>query len=257
MSEQPNSKAIRVSGERQTGQIIKRLNYNPIESPNIFDSEVPDLGKPHPTREGLFFIDADWRPTAGHYGDLVLNYSWIKDGETKSELRASTFEAPLSSHVNYQLNWDHNLMSLSADDPEPSWWKGGSAVKTFDEFKAQNTENKYFLKTNANAKSENEFIISARVYNQNSYKKPTFSVLETVYWSKLSDATKETFDVGELHPPGFTFGRNEDPATRWLVTDAPITREGGYWVVKKVYQYNDSKDPFLIDAQGWPFDIYA
>jgi len=251
--EQPSSKAVKVSGERQTGSIVKRLNYDPRNVPNGFDNELPDLGDEHPTREGLYFFDADWRPTAGGYGDLMLNYSWIQDGATKSELRASTIEAPLSSNPNYILAWDNNLTSYSPEDPVPTWW---ATVKTLDEFKAQNTDNKYSVKTNVNAAS-GEYVISGRVYNQNSYKKPTISVLETVYWSQESDAITETLTVGELEQPNNTFGRDEGVALRWLKTDAPITREGGYWVVKKQYQYNDSSDPFLEDSKGWPFDIYG
>jgi len=128
--EQPRSRSIKVSGERKSGTIVKK-----VQQLLGFKNFIPtELGEPHPTEDGLYFFDADFQPTTGGWGDLMINYSWKKHAQKRTELRSSVIEAPLNSLDDYKLNWDHNLLTSGEYTAVPSWWTGASAVKTVNEF---------------------------------------------------------------------------------------------------------------------------
>jgi len=246
--EQPRSGSIKVSGDRKTGAIIKRVNQ--IDG---FKNFIPTkLGTPHGTEDGLYFFDADFQPTSGGYGDLSINYSWKKHGEKQTELRSSVIEAPLNTLEDYELNWDHNLLTSGQDPTIPAWW---DTIKTVKEFIEENQDGIYSITTNVNANAG--LMVSARSKPKNTYKKPTITVLETTYYNNQIEANESSDIVGWIRQPSNVYGKPTD-GFRWLVTSAPITRDGGYWVVKKTYQYSDeviTPDTGTI-YYGWDIDIY-
>ena len=255
--EQPRSKSTRVSGNRKSGVIVKRIEYDPKGSPNSYESYIPDLGDVHPYIQDLFFFDADFQPTSGKYADLSLNYSWIENGSFESELRAQTQDVPLEKHPFYELRWTHNLITTKDDTSVPSWWNDASnALRTLNDFAAvlelEDEVGNYVLKTNVNAFSENANVVSGRLKPNNTYKKPTIAVIETIYYNNLQGAKSEVSEIGKIAIPRENFGYTDGD---FLLTAAPITRSGGYWVVRKVYEYSDVYDQ-ETDTQGWDIDLY-
>jgi len=236
--------------------IIKRFANNPKTLPTAFQSAIPKLGDPHPhSPDELYFYDADWNPRDGKWGDLVLNYSWKKSGAFENELRSSVIEAPLNTKLEYLLKWDHTLLTSGTDLTVPAFW---DTIKSLEEFAENNTDNIYSVKTNVNASTGS--IVQARIKTKNTYKKPTITVLETAYFDTQGKADNISLSVGLLVEPANTFGRDSgDTNNRWLVTSAPITREGGYWVVRRTYQYNDEIITLENGVQlpGWDIDLYS
>lgn len=243
--EQPRSKSIKVSGERKSGVIVKR-----IKQVDGFKNSLPQtLGEPHPFESELFYFDADFQPTSGGWGDLMINYSWIQNGSFESELRAQVQDAPLERHANYILNWNYNLISTTGSSAVPAWWSANN-LKTIDEFKTADTENAYKIITNLNAQSGT--LVAGRTKPTNTYKKPTYSILETIYWLTLAEAKAETAELGFISIPSDNFGLTEGD---FLLTSAPITRSGGYYAVRQLFEYNDGLDP-LSELKGWDGDLY-
>jgi hypothetical protein len=246
--EQPRSKSIKVSGDRKTGVIIKR-----IKQIDGYQNSIPQtLGEPHPFEPDLFFFDADFQPLEGGWGDLMINYSWIQNGLFETELRAQVQDVPLERHPGYVLNWNYNLfgdLDFIADSSVPEWWSAGN-LKTIDEFKNADTDGNYKIVTNMNA--SNGALIAGRIKPNNTYKKPTYAVLETIYWQTLSDAKDETANLGKIATPADDFGLTDGD---FLLTSAPITRSGGYYMVRKTYEYNDGLDPWS-DTKGWDGELY-
>lgn len=252
--EQPRSKSYKISGTRSTGMIVKRLASNPQTLPLDFKSEIPELGAPHPySPNDLYFYDADWQPRDGKWGDLVLNYSWKRNGVFENELRSSVIESPLNTRSDYLLKWDHNLLTTGTDTAVPAFW---ATVTSLEEFASANTGGEYSVKTNVNATTDK--IVMARTKIRNTYKKPTVSVLETVYFDTQGKADNLSLSVGLLVEPSNLFSRPVGDGNRWLVTSAPVTREGGYWVVKRTYQYNDEQLTLETGVKqiGWDFELY-
>lgn len=247
--EQPRSKAIKVSGERKSGVIIKR-----IKQIDGFKNFMPEtLGEPHPTEDGLFYFDTDFQPLEGGWGDLRINYSWIQNGSYESELRAQVQDAPLEKHPDYVLNWNYNLVSqYELDDTSvPSWWSA-KTLKTVDEFKDADVNGDYKIVTNLNASSTQ--LIAGRTKSTNTYKKPTYSVVETAYWLTLSDAKSETENLGKTAVPFDDYGLADGD---FLLTSAPITRSGGYYMVRKVFEYSDLvSDQETPGLKGWDVELY-
>lgn len=259
--EQPRSKSTRVSGNRKSGVIVKRIEYDPKGSPNSYESYIPDLGDVHPYIQDLFFFDADFQPTSGKYADLSLNYSWIENGAFESELRAQTQDVPLERHPDYRLRWNHNLISTDESKTSvPAWWLDDTTLlTTVDAFIAKLEEEdevgNYVLKTNVNAFSENTNVVSGRLKPNNTYKKPTIAVTETIYYNNLQGAKSEVSEIGKIAIPREKFGYTDGD---FLLTAAPITRSGGYWMVRKVYEYSDVvlwKSDGTTEV-GWDIDLY-
>lgn len=248
--EQPRSKSIKVSGDRKSGVIVKR-----IKDVDGYKNSIPTtLGEPHPTEAELFFFDADYQPLEGGWGDLMINYSWIQNGSFETELRAQVQDVQLEKHPDYILNWNYSLIGdsdLITNSDVPSWWSA-KTLKTIDEFKAANTDGTYKLVTNLNA--QNGVLISGRLKPTNTYKKPTYSILETIYWLTLAGAKRETDKLGKTATPADNFDLTEGD---FLLTSAPITRSGGYYMVRKTFEYSDLvSDPELPDLKGWDVELY-
>jgi hypothetical protein len=253
-NEQPQSKSYKISGKRLTGSIIKRFNNNPTGLPTAFESAIPALGSPHPySPDKLYFFDADWQPRVGEYGDLILNYSWKSSGQTDSELRTSVIEAPLSTRADYLLQWDHNLYTSNDTPILPSWW---DSTKSLEEFTANNVDNIYSVKTNVNAGVG--ILAMGRTKAKNTYKKPSTVVLESIWWDDEQFANSYSLAIGLLAEPLNTYDRPSGDGNRWLVTSAPISRDGGYWVVRTTYEYNDDvvTDGLGVQKIGWDVDLY-
>ena len=244
--EQPRSKSIKISGARKSGVIVKRIKQD-----TGFKNSIPStLGEPHPTEDGLYFFDADYQPTSGGWGDLLINYSWIQNGSFETELRANVQEVLLEKHELYTLHWNYSLITSSEDTSVPLFWRDGSRIKTLDEFKALDSEGIYSLVTNMNAK--NGLLVSGREKALNTYKKPTYSILETIYYINLADAKAESNKLGSITPPSDDFGLT---AGNFLLTSAPITRSGGYYAVRKVYEYSDGWSA-STSTVGWDYELY-
>lgn len=258
LDQQPRSKATRISGERQDGQIIKRIAYDPKEAPTLFKDEIPELGDPHPYfPDDLYFIDADFRPTDGKYGDLVLNYSWKREGEFDIQLSSNLREEPLSNHPNYELRWDHYLVGGSEGATVPSWWTDvENPLKTIEDFKEKDTNNEYSVVTNINASSKN--VISSRLKPKNTYMKPTTVIRERIWYASEDKAAGGSLAIGNTGTPLKFFGRGE-MSQFWLCTSAPITRDGGYWMVERTWEYSQELNNLSSGNQstGWDLDIYS
>jgi hypothetical protein len=252
--EQPRSKSTKVSGGRKSGQIIKRISYDPINSPLSYESEIPDLGDAHPYVSDLYFFDADFQPVEGGYADLTLNYSWIQNGVWESELRAQVQDVPLEKHPSYKLKWNYSLItpSYTQDKTVPSWWE---LLESVEDFAAEQkiAIDEYSIKTNTNALADGNVIIAAREKVSNSYKKPTIVVTERIYYNNLQGAKSEASEVGKIGIPRENFGYSVGD---FLLTSAPIRRSGGYWMVDKTYEYSDE---FQQDqgGRGWDEELYG
>lgn len=252
-NEQPRSKAIKISGDRRTGVIIKRYRYNPVDSPNSFESAIPDLGESHPYVDGLYFFDADFQPMEGQYGDLILNYSWKKDKASSVEFRTQLKDVPLENHENYRLKWN-NTISSETETTAPSWW---SDAKSLDGIKNKSDFANYKI-TPLQGSQPATNIIQKRTKTTNSFKSPASQVLEISYFKDKKDADKKAMFIGDYLNPPDTFGLAVG-TLNWLVTSAPVTREGGYWVVRTTYEYNGDKyiDNDDDEKTGWDFDFYG
>ena len=247
--EQPRSKSVKVSGDRKSGVIVKR-----IKDVNGYQNSIPStLGEPHPSEGELYFFDADYQPLEAGFGDLMINYSWIQNGSFETELRAQVQDAPLEKHPDYILNWNYNQVGdsdLITNSDVPLW---GSAkdLKTIEDFKTADTEGAYKLVTNLNALQGT--LISGRSKPTNTYKKPTYSILETIYWITLADAKSETNELGAISVPADDFGLTKGD---FLLTSAPITRSGGYYMVRKTFEYSDLVTDQETEIKGWDIELY-
>jgi len=246
--EQPRSGALKVSGTRQTGRIVKRLVSK-------LDYRIPELGEPNPDASETYFYDADWQPSSGKMGDLILNYSWKKPGRFDTELRASTIDAPLSHNKDYLVKWDHYLTSSDSTATAPESW---DTLKKISEIEGNSEYDNFFIRTNVNA-SGSETIIKSRTKSSNTYQKPTVEVLETIYWTEEEKAINISKSVGLLVDPSNSYGRSTEDGNMWLVTSCPITRDGGYWVCRRTYKFNDST--FINSGgepqKGWDLEMYG
>jgi len=253
--ESPGSKAIKVSGDRQTGVIVKRVNYNP-ENPNTWESQIPDLGDEHPYRDGLYFFDADIKPVSGGFADLILNYSWRRSGSVESQLRNETIDVPLNTHTEYLLRWDHYLIGKAGVTDIPTWWREASSIQ---EVLTEPDFNNYKLSTTLSL-ANGEVLLDSRVKPKNTYSRVKKSVIEKYYHSDLSKVQKPTELAGQRFFPQQTFGiGNRQRTDQWLVRSAPLTRDMGFWVVTMVFEY--SHDKYNLDVSdenyfGWDADIY-
>ena len=125
-------------------------------------------------------------------------------------------------------------------------------MKTIDQFKEANTDGYYKIITNLNAQSGT--LIAGRTKPTNTYKKPTYTVLETIYWIDFADAKSETDSLGKVSEPADNFGLTEGD---FLLTSAPITRSGGYYMVRKTYEYSDLIADQDLGIKGWDFELYV
>ncbi|MCP4103866.1 MAG: hypothetical protein GY750_20975 [Lentisphaerae bacterium] len=252
-SESPSSKSIKVSGDRQTGMIVKRMKFT-SDDPNSWETEIPNLGDYHPYRDDLYFFDADIKPVSGGWADLVLNYSWRRSGVVESQLRNQTADFPLSTHPDYLLRWDHNLISRTSEGAEPIWW--ADAKHVFDIMNEADF-NDYKLSQSLNM-SADEVLVSGRIKPKNTWSRPKKSVIEKYYCASLSEAQEWSLTSGKLTNPVQDFGLGNAPYNIWFVSSAPITRDMGFWVVTVTYELNEDAftDNSYDELTGWDTDIY-
>ena len=257
--EQPRSKSSKISGDRRTGKIVKRINYNPVQDPNAYESLIPPLGTAHPYITDLYFYDADFQPVDGKYADVILNYSWKKNGAYDIEPRTQLKQVPLETHPNYRLKWNYALVS-SSQTAEPSWWNN---AKSFSEIEGQSDYGDYsFIKDSSQKGDKN--LIKDRIKKVNTYLYPTKQIVERWYYAEQEDAQKRIAAVGYNEEPIDDFGfKLRDGSTpglgEWLLMSAPVTREGGYWVVRKTYELSEDIVTLNNGNQflGWDSDIYT
>ena len=256
--EQPRSKATKVSGDRKSGVIVKKLTYDPLTSPNSFDSEIPELGQQHPYIDDLYFFDADFQPMPGKFGDLILNYSYLSDDVVETELRTQVKDSPLESNKNYRLKWN-NTISSDSETTIPDFWND---AENWDDIKdEEKIKDGTYKVTPIQGGQPLTNIIQERIKKVNSWKEPTYQVLEITYCKEQSAANQRAGSVGTNQEPVNTFGIEDSTLSDWLVTSAPITREGGYWVVRKTYEYKSPFNKYIRNdgeiGAGWDTDFYG
>ncbi len=254
--EQPRSKSIKVSGDRKSGVIVKRVNQA-----DGFKNHIPGtLGEPHPTEDGLYFIDADYQPLEGGWGDLSINYSWKKNSSYDTELRTALKQAPLKANQNYRLKWDYAIISES-ETTEPTWW---DEAKSFEDIKDESDFGDFEFVKNA-SQAGTKTLIKDRIKSVDFWLKPTVQVLERWYFVLKVDAQNHALGIGQHEAPLDDFGvllkeTGGKPALgNWLVTSAPVSRDGGYWVIRKTYELSEEIAEMNdgVDFSGWDDDIYG
>lgn len=256
-TEEPGSGSLKVSGARQTGKLIIRLD----RATESYADKIPELGAEYAADASLpvsdlYFYDADLRPGVAGLDELILNYKWYKGGTVDTELRTGLIDAPITEHKDYLLRWDNYLVSTNPEKTDvPEWWYEASSL---DDIKDQEDykDNTYVLVTTINANKG--VVVDNRIKKKNTYKKPTTIVTERSWFDRQEPAIGLSLGVGKLIRPANLYGRDND-SEKWMVTSSPVKRDGGYWLVTRTYEYNITKftDSFDVEIESWDTDLYS